>query len=330
MEESFNRITKRTQMPLFKVAAGLWLSSKTGLVEKSIFEYRQRLKPVVAEFGGKLVSDITLQDLSEYQATRAAAGLSARTINYEVGCIRGVLKQHGQWAVLADRVRSLRERHDVGRAISTEDEQRLLAACQKSRTPTLLPLFVLSIDTGLRSSEVKALRRKDLTLEWKDGSIQSGQLMVPRSKTEAGTGRTVPLSNRVCAVLTQWIAHFAEASPESYLFPYHRIGLSGNKRATAIYDVQLGSKMGEWKSAWKTAGNTADVDYRWHDLRHTFISRLAENPNVSEGTIRALAGHVSRQMLQRYSHIRTEAKEQAIAALERVRSEDSLANSKPN
>src|SRR5215469_16035738 len=52
------------------------------------------------------------------------------------------------------------------------------------------------------------------------------------------------------------------------------------------------------------------------DMRHTFISRLAENPSVSEQTIKALAGHVSRQMLERYSHIRSQAKHAAIQALE--------------
>ena len=49
---------------------------------------------------------------------------------------------------------------------------------------------------------------------------------------------------------------------------------------------------------------------------HTFISRLAENANISEQTIRSLAGHVSRQMLERYSHIRSQAKQAAIRALE--------------
>jgi hypothetical protein len=44
--------------------------------------------------------------------------------------------------------------------------------------------------------------------------------------------------------------------------------------------------------------------------------RLAENPNVSEETIRGLAGHVSRRMLERYSHTRTRAKEEAIRTLE--------------
>src|SRR5262249_51286831 len=72
-----------------------------------------------------------------------------------------------------------------------------------------------------------------------------------------------------------------------------------------------------WKKAWKIACQSARVRCRWHDCRHTFITRLAKNPNVSEETIRALAGHVSKKMLERYSHIRLAAKEAAIADLER-------------
>jgi len=83
-----------------------------------------------------------------------------------------------------------------------------------------------------------------------------------------------------------------------------------------VYDVDLNRPIGSWKRSWKNACAKAMVRYRWHDLRHTFVSRLAENPNVSEGTIRALAGHVSKQMLQRYSHIRLHAKQAAITALQ--------------
>jgi integrase len=89
-----------------------------------------------------------------------------------------------------------------------------------------------------------------------------------------------------------------------------------NLKGCEIYGVDLTRPMGSWKTAWKTACKEAGVKYRWHDLRHTFVSRLAENASVSEETIRSLAGHVSRQMLQRYSHIRVQAKRDAIAVLE--------------
>lgn len=88
--------------------------------------------------------------------------------------------------------------------------------------------------------------------------------------------------------------------------------------------------MQSWKSARKRNRSDAGVSDRWHDLLHTLISRLAENPNVSEETIRALAGHLSRQMLSRYAHIRVQAKRAAIATLEADENGDFEAKSPQN
>lgn len=137
-----------------------------------------------------------------------------------------------------------------------------------------------------------------------------------KSKTAAGRGRVIPLSQRVCACLSLWLERFPEAGPDSFLIPYHKIGLAGDTRVPVLWDVDLSRPMGSWRKAWRLACKAAGVQYRPHDMRHTFISRLAENPAVSEQTIKALAGHVSRQMLERYSHIRSAAKQAAIQALE--------------
>jgi len=211
---------------------------------------------------------------------------------------------------------ALPERHDVGRAISAEDESKILAAASVSRSPALLPLIVLSLDSGMRLGETQALRRRDLRLEWAAGSIVRGEIIVPKSKTAAGTGRVIPLSRRVCACLSLWLERFPEAGPDSFLFPCHKVGMGGDSRLPVLYGVDLNRPMGSWRKAWRLACQAAGVRYRPHDMRHTFISRLAENPSVSEQTIKALAGHVSRQMLERYSHIRSEKKQAAIQALE--------------
>lgn len=208
------------------------------------------------------------------------------------------------------------ERRDVGRSLSLEDEQKLLDPIRNSRSLALLPLFVVSLDSGLRASELRHLYRRDLRLRWKDGLIQAGELLVSRSKTEGGTGRVVPLTRRACAVLSLWLPRFPQAGPDAFVFPHHAVGFAGNGRKPYLYDVDLDRPMGEWKSAWNAARAAAKVTYRWHDCRHTFISRLAENPNVSEQTITALAGHVSKRMLERYSHIRAQAKRDAIESLE--------------
>jgi integrase len=319
LELAVNRIQKRERMPLFSIAAREWLAGRTpALAENTIEAYSHFSKLLVDRFGQRLICDIGPEDIAALQRERLTEGKSARTVNFEINTLRQILKAHGLWGLIADRVKGLRERKDVGKAVSFEDERKLLDAIGRSRSPALLPLFVLSLDSGLRASEVRALRRRDLRLEWKDGVIVSGELTVPKSKTEAGTGRIVPLTRRVCASLSLWLSRFPEAQTESYVFPRHRVGFAGDDRHAFFYDVDLSQPAGEWKKAWKVACRSTGVSYRWHDCRHSFVTRLAENPNVSEETIKALAGHVSKRMLERYSHIRTQAKVAAIAALERA------------
>lgn len=237
-------------------------------------------------------------------------------MNYEVGALRGILRQFGLWGPIADRVRGLPERHDVGRAVSAVDEAKLIAAASASRSPALLPLLLISLDTGMRTSEVQALRIRDLKITWVSGNVASGEVVVPKSKTAAGTGRLIPFTRRVCACLSLWLSRFPNAEPDSFVFPFHQVGISGNARTVEVYDVELERPMGSWRKAWLGACKRAGVRYRWHDLRHTFVSRLAESASISEQTIRSLAGHVSRQMLEHYSHIRSHAKQSAIRCLE--------------
>jgi integrase len=322
LETAINRIPKRERAPLFSVAAREWLETKTTLATKSRERFQHHIATLSREFGKRLVCDIRVEDIAGLQRKRIADGKAGRTINYEIGTLRQILKAYGLWAMLSDRVKSLRERNDAGRSISREDEERITRAISECRSPAMLPLFMLSIDSGLRASEVRSLSRRDIALEWRDGVIVAGRLVVPKSKTEAGTGRIVPLTRRVCAVLTLWLSRFADAGPDSYVFPRHKVGLGGNGRAPWVWAVRLDEPIGEWKKTWERVRTAAGVDYRWHDLRHTFITRLAENPKVSEETIRSLAGHVSRRMLERYSHIRTRAKEEAIRTLDAPDFED--------
>jgi integrase len=188
LEQAYNRIPKRQRMPLFSQAADLWLASKAGLAESSRERYAQWVEHLKAEFGKRLVCDVDSNSIAEYRSKRLAARKSNRSVNYEIGALRGVLRQYGLWGPIADRVKALPERHDVGRAISREDESKLLAAASASRSPALLPLVLLSLDTGMRLGETQALRRRDLHLEWANGAITRGEVVVPKSKTAAARG----------------------------------------------------------------------------------------------------------------------------------------------
>src|ERR1039458_1937759 len=68
------------------------------------------------------------------------------------------------------------------------------------------------------------------------------------------------------------------------------------------------------KTAWNSIRKEAKVSCRLHDLRHTALTKMAE-AGVPESTMLALAGHMSRAMLERYSHIRMAAKREAVESL---------------
>lgn len=68
------------------------------------------------------------------------------------------------------------------------------------------------------------------------------------------------------------------------------------------------------KTAWTKVGDNAQVVGRWHDNRHTLVTELAES-GAGDEVIMSIAGHVSRAMLSRYSHVRMEAKRRALDAI---------------
>lgn len=101
-----------------------------------------------------------------------------------------------------------------------------------------------------------------------------------------------------------WYAtKFLNAEPNWYLFPF------GAPRPTDparhVLDI---------KAAWKNLRTLSGVKCRFHDLRHTVATKMAEN-GVPESTMLALIGHMSRQMLERYSHIRMKAKRDAMEGI---------------
>src|SRR6202034_1484706 len=70
-----------------------------------------------------------------------------------------------------------------------------------------------------------------------------------------------------------------------------------------------------WRTAWRKLTAAAGIKgFRFHDCRHHAITELAES-QASDSTIMALAGHVSRKMLEHYSHVRQEAKREAVNVL---------------
>jgi integrase len=71
-----------------------------------------------------------------------------------------------------------------------------------------------------------------------------------------------------------------------------------------------------WRSAWRSLAKAAGLKgLRFHDLRHQAITELCEL-GLSDQTITGIAGHVSREMLNHHSHIRMNAKREALELLD--------------
>jgi len=96
---------------------------------------------------------------------------------------------------------------------------------------------------------------------------------------------------------------FGETRTEWYVFPFGKPSPSDPTRPVTTL-----------KTAWNNVRKKAQVKGRWHDNRHTLITELAES-GAGDETIMQIAGHVSRQMLRHYSHIRMSAKRDALDAV---------------
>jgi integrase len=317
LEEGAGGIKKAQAPRLLSVAADDWLEVKKGsLAPRSVKIEKANLAHLLPELGRKLACDIEARDVSRYQQKRLAEDASPKTVNLEIGTLRGILKRTGHWARLQPEVTMLATRDDVGRAISTEEEAALLKGCAQSRSRSLVPFVTLAIETGARYGVIR-------TLQWKSVDFENRCLRWGKDKTAAGTGRVVPLSQRAAAALSFWSTHFSDRKPEHYVFPAERYGNGGDRFSATAYHVDPAKPIGSIKEAWEAARlraarilkgdgeektgpgeELAPLACRFHDLRHTAVSRMlnAGIPIAKVAKIVGWSGSTMVLMAKRYGH----------------------------
>ena len=265
---------------------------------KSVLFSKGRLAQVKKALGHVVLSDLTDERIRSYIRQRQGENVSGRTVNMEVGKLSRAIGQ--PWSLLWPKVRKLEERKNVGRALSPNEQKALLDGLKDRRTPHLPTLIPLLLLTGMRAGEA-------LSLTWAQVDLIGKLLTVGRAKTANGTGRVIPINDDLGSILathrTWFVKEFGEPGPDHHLFPWGKpVPSDPSRHAT---DITWG---------WDQLRIDTKVSCRLHDLRHTFATRLAEN-GVSESTMLALMGHMSRSMLERYSHIRMTAKRDAVAGV---------------
>lgn len=312
LEQSFNRIQRPRAAQMFSLATEEWLQAKAAhLSSRSVAIERANLKHLVPVFGRLLLCDISGDEIARYQEVRLREGAAPKTVNLEVGTVRAVLRKNRMWAAIQPDVRMLRVSDDVGRAISREEEARLLTACRDSRSRSLYPAVVLALHTCMRYSEIRLLR-------WNQIDLASRTVTVGKSKTESGAGRMIPLNDRAFAVLSFWAGLFAARQPEHCVFPLERYGATGNGFAAAMVQSSNPYKpIGRWKESWESVKIRAGVRCRFHDLRHTGCTRMLEAgvPFSVLATIMGWSASTTVRMAKRYGHIGQPAQRLAVATL---------------
>ena len=268
---------------------------------------RERLSLVKQHFGDVRLSGLTREAIAGYQQARHDAGIANRTVNMDVGVLRRVLKHCGRWRALQDHVQNLPERASaIGQAVTRAEQRRLFsAAASNPEWEHVYCAATVAANTSMRPVEVKHLRRRDVDLF-------AGTVTIARSKNVT-SHRVIPLNQSARKALSRILERadaLGFACPEHYLWPACQWGRFDPTRPIR-----------KWDTAWRALRAAAGLPgLRFHDLSHTVITELAEM-GVPDHVIESITGHLSRRMLEHYSHIRLEAKRQALEALDARRAE---------
>jgi integrase len=197
--------------------------------------------------------------------------------------------------------------------------------------------MALAVNTTMRGCEIKGLR-------WRSVDLLDRSVTVGRASTKTDKGhRLIPLNLHAWKAMVElWdrAKLVAGTQPDHFVFPACENG-----------NIDPTRQMKSWRSAWRkltwaiecpTCGRLQDpgetctnpdcksdirgvrsplAGLRFHDMRHQAITELLES-EASEQTILSIAGHVSREMLEHYAHIRLRAKREAVDALAQAQEPD--------
>lgn len=259
------------------------------------------IKNTFAHLGDKRLSDITARDIQEWYTQKRKQGRAPATMSRTFMSFKAALTRAVEWELLdshsLDKVKLVTEDNTRVRYLSSEEESALLTALderndrlrtsgsEKLYSDFIKPLVITAINTGARKSEL-------LSLSWEDVSFENRYLTVKAENAKSKKTRRIPLNDTVFNLLSKWRA---QNPSQIYVFtPNHR------DSAPLI------------QYPWQCLLKAADItNFRFHDLRHHFASKLVTN-GVDLNTVRELLGHSDLKMTLRYAHLAPEHKAAAV------------------
>ncbi len=272
--------------------------------KRSWREDQYHVEVLKAFFNEKSFREITPMLLEKFKRERRQ-GLtnrdqprSAASVNRELACISKIFSlavRNGQAdSNPCSQVKRYPENNERSRYLTAEEESALLAALNGSRS-YLRPIVQFAINTGMRRGEI-------LGLKWSWVDFARGCIRLPADATKNGKPRTVPMNQVVRKVLGA--SHRGgTVKPDELVFKNPRTRGS-------LSDV---------KKSFRAACDDAKLeDFRFHDLRHTFGTRLADT-GADPFVIAEVMGHSDLRMTKRYCHATDHRKQGAVERIAEYR-----------
>jgi integrase len=192
---------------------------------------------------------------------------------------------------LLGREAKLREARDRFNAWRTARGRHALPRRAEEFVDYLRPVVLVALNTGLRRGEI-------LQLEWKDVDLDGKWITVSGAIAKNGQTRRVPLNAEAVAILQAW-----------------RQFRSRRASAARVFPGSDGEGLQRIDKAWRSLIEIAGIEnFRFHDLRHHFASRLVQS-GIDLNTVRELLGHADITMVLRYAHM---SPDRLAMAVERV------------
>ena len=248
-----------------------WLTEQSH--KASLESDKIHLRWLDKHLNGVDLTAITRDRLDKIGAAKKAEGVAPATVNRVMEVLRAILRKCADdWEHInrAPKVRMLREPTRRVRYLSREEAQRLL-----QHLPThMADMASFSLSTGLRRANVTGLR-------WDQVDMVNRHAWVPPDQAKARKAIPVPLNDDAMNVVARQVGK-------------HR-DLVFSFRGKQVQQVSTKA----WYGALERAGI---VDFRWHDLRHTWASW-----HVQGGTplfaLHELGGWESAEMVRKYAHL---------------------------
>ena len=292
-----------------------------------------RIKSGFPDLLDKQVDEINAWVVEKQRTKRLKEGkVKPATINKDVAALKSALSRAVEWKKLKENpLKSVKALTEEGgatvRYLEPHEERALLAALdtrqhdmRKARksgnewrrerhrqeladldelpfVDHIKPMVLLSMHTGIRRGEL-------FGLEWSDIDLGRAMLTVRGGIAKTSKTRHIPLNQHILEVMRKWKAQ--------------------TRGEGLVFESPEGGKFDNIKRAWQNLLGRAEIkNFRWHDLRHHFASKLVQN-GVDLYVVKDLLGHASIVMTERhYAHLAPQAKVDAVAKLVEDQSEAS-------